>query len=469
MLDQLAQFFSSQGFMPHGMCFAWTPALLWTMVSSDLVIVLSYYSIPAALFVAVRRRRSDSLNRILLMFAAFILACGTTHLIDIWTIWYPRYWIDAFAKVSTAGISAATAIALWPIVGRATSYVESKEASERELSLKNEELAETLAILEQQKSDLHFLNEFSRMLNVAQSEGEVSGVVANAVETLWPDTAGALYLQSRDADELTLAREWGEASHPLEIDRDTCWAQRLAKPFPGNDGAGGVECAAAGCGEMRACFPVIGGGETQGLLHLEGVDAIRDERSRALLPVLVERLGLSLQDLRLKQSLEYRSTRDALTGLFNRRYLEEALALEERRSERYGSDFAVVLFDLDHFKRLNDTHGHDAGDAGLRLFAEVLESTARASDVPGRYGGEEFLIILPDTDLDEAKGIAERVRATLESTCGQHLDPRFHGLTVSAGVARYPDHGSSPSAVIASADEAMYTAKEAGRNAVRVA
>ena len=119
MLDALRQFFASSSFIPHGYCFTWTPSLLWSMVGADSVIALAYYSIPLALVVLVRKRRDLSFNWIVLLFSAFIFACGTSHLLAIWTIWHPDYWLEALVKTTTASVSIVTAFMLWPLIPKA--------------------------------------------------------------------------------------------------------------------------------------------------------------------------------------------------------------------------------------------------------------------------------------------------------------------------------------------------------------
>jgi len=157
MHEITTNFFSIKGFMPHGHCFFWKPSILWTLVASNFLIALAYYSIPVSLIVAIKRHTSQYPNWIILMFSAFIFACDTTHVIDILTIWYPNYWLDAAAKSVTATISAATAVALWPIVNTASSYVENTERKSQTLTDANSELISTLDKLEKQRAGLQFI------------------------------------------------------------------------------------------------------------------------------------------------------------------------------------------------------------------------------------------------------------------------------------------------------------------------
>jgi diguanylate cyclase (GGDEF)-like protein len=156
---------------------------------------------------------------------------------------------------------------------------------------------------------------------------------------------------------------------------------------------------------------------------------------------------------------------DSLTGLANRRMLDEELVLEWRRADRVGDSLAFVLLDLDNFKQVNDTHGHQAGDAVLRAVGQVLHTGVRQVDLAGRYGGEEFALILPETDLPGALKLAERLRAALETTSVELPDGKALQVTASFGVA-LKDELFSADELVAVADEALYAAKRAGKNRV---
>jgi diguanylate cyclase (GGDEF)-like protein len=170
----------------------------------------------------------------------------------------------------------------------------------------------------------------------------------------------------------------------------------------------------------------------------------------------------------LSERLQALSATDPLTGVPNRRSLDERLAIEIARMTRYGSPLSLVMVDLDHFKALNDHHGHAAGDAVLRGVAEILDSEKRLGDMVARYGGEEFVAVLPHSDAAAALAWAERVRARLASTSfdlsGQHL-----AITASFGVASGRNDEDSSETLLRAADEALYEAKAAGRNQVALA
>ncbi len=160
------------------------------------------------------------------------------------------------------------------------------------------------------------------------------------------------------------------------------------------------------------------------------------------------------------------SMRDPLTGLFNRRYLDETMGRELPRARRDGKSVGVIIFDLDHFKRLNDTYGHDAGDYVLERVGELLRTATRGSDIACRFGGEEFAVILPGASLENARNRAEAIRSAFESIAFEFDARKLGPLTLSAGVSALPPEGGDWALVLQQADKALYTAKQAGRNRV---
>jgi diguanylate cyclase (GGDEF)-like protein len=214
--------------------------------------------------------------------------------------------------------------------------------------------------------------------------------------------------------------------------------------------------AKVAAGNLEVDLPVISGGEVGYLTQVFNHMVVRLRESR-------EALDAANDTLRTKnEELERVSVTDGLTGLYNRRRLMEVLSDEARRSQRLKHTFAVLMVDVDHFKKYNDSFGHLAGDAVLTRVATQLREATREVDFVARYGGEEFLVMLPETAMPEALEIAERIRSRIaaEAFPGRHM-------TVSIGVAEFPLHGSTPEQVIAAADEALYEAKGEGRDRVR--
>jgi diguanylate cyclase (GGDEF)-like protein len=160
------------------------------------------------------------------------------------------------------------------------------------------------------------------------------------------------------------------------------------------------------------------------------------------------------------------SIRDPLTGLFNRRYMEEALAQEQHRTRRNDAQLAVIMIDIDHFKRFNDTFGHDGGDTILRALGEFFKEHVRGSDIACRYGGEEFVLILSPSTEEGARQRAEKIRKDAALLRVSHANRDLVGITLSFGVAMLLDDASEPAAVVKAADIALYQAKRGGRNRV---
>ena len=158
------------------------------------------------------------------------------------------------------------------------------------------------------------------------------------------------------------------------------------------------------------------------------------------------------------------AVRDALTGLYNRRHFEESLERETHRAQRSGNPLGIVVIDVDHFKRCNDSFGHDAGDAVLKAVAATMQSLLRAEDILCRFGGEEFVLVMADAPIEIARGRAELIRESIGKLAIEHEGRRIGPLSVSAGVAMFPEDGASGQAVVRAADAALYRAKQSGRN-----
>jgi len=184
---------------------------------------------------------------------------------------------------------------------------------------------------------------------------------------------------------------------------------------------------------------------------------------------LVEALARKNRELsEVNAFLAERANRDGLTGLYNHRYFQEALARETALCKRHGRDLSLIFGDVDNFKKFNDTHGHQAGDAVLRGIAEILQKCIRMSDILARYGGEEFVVLLPDTNKEDTRILAERIRAATESHPFPGGETQPGGkLTISLGISSFPEDGRQPADLIQGADSALYAAKRDGRNVIR--
>jgi diguanylate cyclase (GGDEF)-like protein len=219
---------------------------------------------------------------------------------------------------------------------------------------------------------------------------------------------------------------------------------------------------------------MMGEGETLGVLCL-GFPRVEREspnlsQSQLQLGAAVARqIALSLASLQLRETLRDQSVRDPLTRLFNRRFMEESIGRELARARRKKRSLSVLFLDIDHFKRFNDSYGHDAGDFVLQSVADLLLSLFRKDDVACRCGGEEFAVILPESPSEPAVARANVLRAEVKKLRLRHRDVNLGPITLSIGVATFPEHGSTPDDLLRIADQCLYQSKSSGRDRVTVA
>ena len=301
---------------------------------------------------------------------------------------------------------------------------------------------------------------------------ELRDVLPAYLPKLLPDSNGAVYLYRHSRDFLQRVATWGGAEHQPElVSPDECWGLRFGHAHATRAGDG-MHCAHLGetpPGRTDLCVPLISQGEVLGLLVTSIPAGPLAALDLAAANTISEQLALGASNINLREVLRRQSTVDELTGLYNRRYLSETLRRELFRAERKRAALAIVMIDLDHFKRMNDTYGHDAGDAVLRAVGQCLRDGVRRSDIPCRYGGEELVLILPECDTSAAVRCAEGIRsaiAALELRSGDTLLPQ---VTASFGIAMWPANGEDAATLLQAADSALYKAKDGGRNRVCMA
>jgi diguanylate cyclase (GGDEF)-like protein len=326
------------------------------------------------------------------------------------------------------------------------------------------------AELEQRTRTIDLLGRMANRLPGSKDEQEFVDVLERFAPQILPGARGALYVLTNSQTLLRCVGEWnGPIASTPEFPPSECWGLRRGQSHLITDAASDIVCPhvqAQGLTKYR-CLPLVAQGETVGLFYLEerqDETTINDQDLRAL----TETVALSLVNLRLQEKLRNQSIRDPLTGLFNRRYLEESLELECSRAERSELSISVLMLDVDHFKRFNDTFGHDAGDIVLKNVAELLKRSVRQGDVACRYGGEEFVLVLPGTPAAEAVDVAERVRKGVRNLEIVDRNQSLGRVTASLGVAVYPMAGRTPAELIATTDQMLYTAKNAGRDRVEL-
>jgi diguanylate cyclase (GGDEF)-like protein len=381
------------------------------------------------------------------------------------------------------GVLAGAAAALWltrDVVRRVRAYsafaarVAAGDLETRTDPHGHDELTDLGRVLNEMVSQREFArdyertqSEFTDALQVTETEAEAHGLLKHHLERSIADTAAVTLNRNNSADRLEAVTPPPDqlAGHLVEAKPRDCLAVRLARPH--TDEAGSSSLVRCGlCGKMdgyRVCTPLLVSGEVIGSVlvngprRLEGTDVgrIRDSVTQAA-PVLANLRNLAIAELR--------AATDALTGLPNARAVQDVLNRLVAQAARMVWPLSAVLFDLDHFKKINDTLGHPKGDEVLAAVGATLLSVMRESDFCGRYGGEEFIMLLPATDLDAAVQVAERVRSSIADL--QVLDDR--AVTASFGIATFPEHAADAPKLVRNADRALYQAKAKGRNRVEV-
>lgn len=355
--------------------------------------------------------------------------------------------------------------------------VTDQKRVQEALAAAYEKVSASMSELARRNHEVTLINEMGEMLQGCTGLEEAYRVIARFGQRLFPGWSGAAFVIAPSRERLEAVAAWGDAPAEAGFPPDHCWGLRRGRVHAVDRDEGGPPCLHLGNRptERSLCLPMIAHGDAVGLLQLAALaqpEWVRQRTVPELRPhavAVAEHLALALANFRLRETLRNESIRDPLTGLFNRRYMEESLEREFRRALRSGSQVGVVAIDIDHFKAFNDTFGHDAGDALLRGFAERLRRHVRGEDIACRCGGEEFLLILPDCSEDAAVRRAEELRLSVSGMQVPHRDGALGAMTISLGVAAFPAHAATPEEVLRVADLALYRAKAEGRDRVVVA
>lgn len=349
-------------------------------------------------------------------------------------------------------------------------------AVEREF---NEKVARSLADAQVRNQEITFLGQLSSFLQTCTTSQEACTAIARFGPQLFPTEAGVIYLFHASRNFVESVASWGSVElHGEDMFQPAdCWALRRGRLHAVGATATTMVCDhVARRGEPvqpYVCAPMMAQGETLGLLFLQahpvaGGTAALSEAKQQLAAAVAEQIALALSNLILRETLRQQSVRDPLTKLYNRRFLEESLDRELARLERKNLPLSLIMIDIDHFKTFNDTFGHDAGDAVLRDLGGILQRNIRTSDIACRFGGEEFTVVLPEANVEIGRQRGETLREAMRGLQlvygGKPLGP----VTLSMGVACFPEHGRQREQLLQAADAALYEAKNAGRNRVVV-
>jgi diguanylate cyclase (GGDEF)-like protein/PAS domain S-box-containing protein len=338
----------------------------------------------------------------------------------------------------------------------------------------NEELLALVTELRRRDSEMQALISMDDLLQSCTTPEEAFKVVGLAAAELFVGQTGCLAVLHTSGQYLEIVARWGDGplGEPIFLLED-CWALRRGQVHEVTDPQTGLLCRhfIERPATAYLCVPLNVQGETLGVFCLVGAPTKRGQHQVSQLQLAVtvsESIKLSLSNLKLREELRAEAIHDPLTGLFNRRYLEETLPRELHRTRRARSPLCVAMLDLDDFKRFNDNYGHDAGDALLRELGRLVRGKLRKSDISCRYGGEEFVLVLPDSSLADAEQRVEQIRTQIKELQIPHGEQLLRALTVSAGVAQADEHTIDPSELLRAADMALYAAKNAGRDRVVV-
>ncbi|HBB35767.1 MAG TPA: diguanylate cyclase [Cyanobacteria bacterium UBA8803] len=347
---------------------------------------------------------------------------------------------------------------------------ERKQAEQALLQL-NEELTGWVSELRTRNREMGLLGEMSDFLQACLTQEEAYGAIAALVEPLFPGTSGGVFTINASKHWVEAVATWGTSlSSQVLFTPNECWALRRGRVHVVNSTQSGLLCPHVHhdpSPTQSLCVPMIARGQAMGILYLSSPKPGQlTEAKQSLAVTVAEHLALSLSNLKLHETLSIQSIRDPLTGLFNRRYMEESLERELHRAQRKKQPMGIAMLDIDHFKQFNDTFGHEAGDAVLRTLGQFLQRNIRASDIVCRYGGEELLLILPEASLKDTTQRAEEIRQGVKCLNVEHRHQSLGAITVSLGVASFPDNGVTGEALIAGADAALYRAKAEGRDRV---
>lgn len=356
------------------------------------------------------------------------------------------------------------------ILGVATDISRQKRI-EQELQEANYQLTTWVQQLEQQHREITLLGEMSEVLQSCLTLQEAYNTIPILVEPLFPQSCGAVFIISNKNNIVESVATWGELLNTETFFTiNQCWALRRGRIHWLDSQDKGLVCPHIHqLSEIRGtlCVPMMAQGETLGLFYLSFSQAPElSDAKRQLAITVAEHISLSLANLQLRETLEHQNIRDPLTNLFNRRYMEESLERELKRAQRKQQPLGIIMLDVDHFKRFNDDFGHEAGDIVLKELGLFLNRSIRDSDIACRYGGEELMLILPETSLENSQRRAEQIREGIKHLQVEHRRQTLPKITISMGVAAFPEHGVTGEAIIWAADTALYQAKAQGRDRV---
>jgi diguanylate cyclase (GGDEF)-like protein/PAS domain S-box-containing protein len=356
----------------------------------------------------------------------------------------------------------------WRVIQCNIRDITARKRAEARMQAATDELLALVEELQWRDREMQVLNHMNDLLQSCMTQAEAYQVISLTAGDLFPDHNGCLAILPARDQNLEMVARWGaEVNMEPTFSLKDCWALRRGQVHQVLDPQAGLLCRHFIHPPQTGyvCLPLTVQGETLGVLSLMDNASRKGKHPLGLHQLAVtvgETIKLALSNLKLRDELRQQAIRDPLTDLFNRRYLEEVLPRDLHQAQRRNAPLCIVMLDLDGFKQFNDSFGHGPGDALLREFGRALREHLRKSDISCRYGGDEFVLVLPDSSIADTQERLEEIRKFLKGLQIHYGEQTFDMITLSAGIAQIPEHGTSASALLRAADEALYAAKQAG-------
>jgi diguanylate cyclase (GGDEF)-like protein len=401
------------------------------------------------------------------------MLCCIALLMDRWKQEYGAALADVAIAVSLVAFTLRLALTQF----HQQQEIAGRKAAQKQLTASHEQISHLLDNARRQTAEITQISELGSLLQACTSREEVFRLIPERLRRLFPGASGSVSLFSASRNRLDSVVEWGICPTDRIFSPEHCWALRrgCAHTHPG--GRSAPRCAHMLGEGPSVCIPLIANGDTFGTLAIQNDDPLfpisdPDDGSDVfarrvqLAATAAEHIAVAIANLNLRESLRVQAVRDPLTGLYSRRYMQEFLERELHSARRKHRPVAVMMLDLDHFKRYNDNFEHSAGDQALAAVGETLLRCVRAEDVACRYGGEEFALILPECSLRQATVRAAEICKRIREYRAQPDHEPAGALTVSIGVAAFDETTDRVDLLLKFAEDALHQAKRAGRDRV---
>lgn len=476
MKEILINLFVGENFVPHGHCYLWNPGLVWLHILSDSLTALAYYSIPLMLAYFVQKRQDLPFKGIFLLFATFIVSCGTTHLMEIWTLWHPVYWLSGSLKAVTAIVSLYTASELFPLIPKILALPSSTQ-----LEATNRKLAQE--VIERQQVETALKQSEARFRSIFEGASIGIEIIDLTGRTIAMNPALQLLLGYNEEEFQKFS--FTEYTPPQDAKSDgEANSDSQKKRYLVGDRRASPECDRYQMekrylcknGQLIWCHVhtyLVRDAFGQPQFRIRMVEDVTD-RKQALIQLqqyqerledmVGERTALLTQ---VNEQLSWEANHDALTGLINRREFQKRLEQSLVTARNQNQQHVLCYLDLDKFKIVNDTCGHAAGDELLRQVSSLLQAQVRQTDLLARLGGDEFGLLLYNCPIRQGQAVVQSLQESIREYRFEWEGKPFT-IGVSIGLVGINGESGNLERVMNAADAACYQAKNSGRNCIYV-